>query len=74
MRGPHARGRLRGLPARPALARDAAGRTVVPADIPLLAIVLLWAFNFTAIRYAISHGFAPLSYAPLRWAIAALAF
>jgi drug/metabolite transporter (DMT)-like permease len=47
---------------------------IVPADLLLLAIVLLWAFNFTAIRYAVSHGFAPLTYAPLRWAIAAVAF
>ena len=39
-----------------------------------LGTVLLWSFNFTAIRYAVSHGFAPLSYAAVRWAIAALAF
>jgi drug/metabolite transporter (DMT)-like permease len=69
-----ARGRLRWPPARPVLHRDAAGRRVVPADLLLLAIVLLWAFNFTAIRYAVSHGFAPLTYASVRWAIAALAF
>ena len=71
---PPARGRLRGPLARPALARDVTERAVVPADLLLVAIVLLWAFNFTAIRYAVSHGFAPLTYASLRWAIAALAF
>ena len=46
----------------------------LPADALLLATVLLWSFNFTAIRYAVSHGFAPLTFAPVRWAIAAAAF
>ncbi len=44
------------------------------ADVLLLVVVVLWAFNFTAIRYAVSHGFEPLAYASLRWGIAALAF
>jgi len=36
--------------------------------------VLLWSFNFTAIRYAVSHGLEPLTYAPVRWVIAGAAF
>jgi drug/metabolite transporter (DMT)-like permease len=47
---------------------------VVPGDLLLLAVVALWSFNFTALRYAVSHGFDPLVYASLRWPIAALAF
>ncbi len=45
----------------------------VPAEGFLLATVLLWSFNFTAFRYGITHGFAPLTYAPLRWALAGVA-
>ncbi len=45
----------------------------VPAEGFLVATVLLWSFNFTAFRYAITHGFAPLAYAPLRWGIAGVA-
>ena len=73
MRPETARGRGR-VAARPALRRNGAGRRAVPADLLLLAIVLLWSFNFTAIRYAVSHGFEPLTFAAFRWAIAALAF
>jgi drug/metabolite transporter (DMT)-like permease len=68
------RGRRTRLPARLVLSRDTTGRAVVPADLLLLLIVLLWAFNFTAIRYAVSHGFQPLTYASVRWTIAALAY
>lgn len=63
-----------GLAATSGLARGAARHAELSADLLLMAVVLLWAFNFTAIRYAVSHGFAPLTYAPLRWGIAALAF
>lgn len=45
----------------------------IPADGLLLGTVLLWSFNFTAIRYGITHGFAPLAYAPLRWGLAGVA-
>jgi drug/metabolite transporter (DMT)-like permease len=45
----------------------------VPADSLLLGTVLLWSFNFTAIRYGITHGFQPLAYAPLRWGLAGVA-
>jgi drug/metabolite transporter (DMT)-like permease len=46
----------------------------MPADLLLLAIVLLWSFNFTAVRYAVSHGFQPLAYASVRWTVAALVY
>lgn len=45
----------------------------VPAEGLLLGTVLLWSFNFTAIRYGITHGFEPLTYAPLRWGLAGVA-
>ncbi len=51
-----------------------AERRDVSAELLLLTIVVLWAFNFTAIRYSLSHGFKPLTYAPLRWVIATAAF
>jgi drug/metabolite transporter (DMT)-like permease len=57
-----------------AVARGRLARLAVSADLLLLVVVVLWAFNFTAIRYAVSHGFEPLAYASLRWGIAALAF
>ncbi len=44
-----------------------------PAEGLLLATVLFWSFNFTALRYGITHGFAPLAYAPLRWSLAGVA-
>ncbi len=44
-----------------------------PAEGLLLVTVLLWSFNFTALRYGITHGFAPLAYAPLRWGLAGIA-
>ena len=45
----------------------------IPAESLLLATVLLWSFNFTAVRYGVTHGFQPLVYVALRWAIAGLA-
>jgi drug/metabolite transporter (DMT)-like permease len=44
------------------------------AELLLLFAVLAWSFNFTALKYALSHGFSPLAFAPLRWVIAAVAF
>jgi drug/metabolite transporter (DMT)-like permease len=44
------------------------------AELLLLVVVLSWSFNFTALKYALGHGFAPLALAPLRWGMAALAF
>ena len=47
---------------------------VASADLLLLGTVLLWSFNFAAVKYAVTHGFTPLTYAPIRWAIAGTAF
>jgi drug/metabolite transporter (DMT)-like permease len=45
----------------------------VPSETILLGTVVLWSFNFTAIRYGVTHGFEPIAYVALRWAIAAAA-
>src|SRR6266540_2029430 len=42
------------------------------ADLMLLATVSLWALNFTVSKYILDHGFRPLSYSSVRYAIAAL--
>jgi drug/metabolite transporter (DMT)-like permease len=46
----------------------------VPADALLLATVLFWSFNFTVVKYALTHGWEPLSYSSVRFAIGALLF
>jgi drug/metabolite transporter (DMT)-like permease len=45
----------------------------LPSEGLLLATVLLWSFNFTAIRYGVTNGFEPLPYVALRWATAGAA-
>src|SRR4051794_36380296 len=40
----------------------------------LLATVVLWALNLTVSRYILLHGFAPLSYATVRYGFAAAIF
>src|SRR6478672_9846127 len=45
----------------------------LPSEGLLLATVLLWSFNFTAVRFGVTHGFEPLPYVALRWAIAGAA-
>lgn len=45
----------------------------IPSESLLLGTVLLWSFNFTAVRYGVTHGFEPLVYVALRWAIAGVA-
>src|SRR5919204_2143466 len=40
----------------------------------LLATVVLWAFNFTVTRYALTHGWHPLAYSSLRYSAGALLF
>jgi drug/metabolite transporter (DMT)-like permease len=40
----------------------------------LLATVLLWALNLSVTRYILTHGFAPLAYAVIRYGVAAAAF
>jgi drug/metabolite transporter (DMT)-like permease len=41
------------------------------ADLMLLTTVTLWGLNFTAARYLITHGFAPLAFASPRYLMAA---
>jgi len=43
-------------------------------ELMLLATVLLWALNLSVTRYIIKHGLAPLSYATVRYGLAALMF
>ena len=38
----------------------------------LLVTVSIWAFNFTVTRYALTHGFEPLTYSATRFAAAAI--
>jgi drug/metabolite transporter (DMT)-like permease len=44
------------------------------ADLMLLVTMVLWALNFIASKYILSHGFAPLAYAMPRYAAAATIF
>ena len=44
------------------------------ADAMLLVTVCLWALNFTVSKYILDHGFRPLTYSGIRYAIAALIF
>lgn len=46
----------------------------LPADVLLLVTVLCWSFNFTAAKYALTHGFAPLAYSALRFGLGAAVF
>jgi drug/metabolite transporter (DMT)-like permease len=52
----------------------AAVRHRLPPDVLLLVTVLLWGFNFTAARYALTHGFQPLAYSSFRFGLGALLF
>jgi drug/metabolite transporter (DMT)-like permease len=46
----------------------------IPADALLLITVVFWSFNFTVVKYALTHGWEPLSYSSVRFAIGALLF
>jgi len=46
----------------------------VPADVLLLITVVFWSFNFTVVKYALTHGWEPLTYSSVRFAIGALLF
>ena len=46
----------------------------LPADVLLLATVLFWSFNFTVVKYALTHGWEPLAYSSIRFAIGAVIF
>jgi drug/metabolite transporter (DMT)-like permease len=43
-------------------------------ELMLLAVVVLWALNLTVTRYILTHGFAPLPYATVRYGLAAVVF
>jgi drug/metabolite transporter (DMT)-like permease len=43
-------------------------------DLMLLVTVLLWAFNFTVTKYALTHGWRPLAYSAIRYSAGALLF
>ena len=49
-------------------------RQRIPADVLLLATVVFWSFNFTVVKYALTHGWEPLAYSSVRFAIGALLF
>jgi drug/metabolite transporter (DMT)-like permease len=49
-------------------------RRRLPADVLLLVTVLFWSFNFTVVKYALTHGWKPLSYSSVRFAIGAVLF
>jgi drug/metabolite transporter (DMT)-like permease len=44
------------------------------ADFLLLATVTLWALNFTAAKYILTHGFRPLAFSSVRYGMAGLLF
>jgi drug/metabolite transporter (DMT)-like permease len=44
------------------------------ADGLLLTTVVIWSFNFVAVKYAVTHGLAPLAYAALRFGAGSLLF
>jgi len=46
----------------------------IPPDALLLVTVLFWSFNFTVVKYALTHGWEPLAYSSVRFAIGALLF
>ena len=49
-------------------------RRVSTVELMLLVTVLLWALNVSVTKYILEHGFRPLAYASLRYAIAGLIF
>lgn len=44
-----------------------------PSEALLLGTVLLWSFNFSAVRYGVTHAIDPMVYVALRWLLAGLA-
>ena len=44
------------------------------AEIALLVTVVIWSLNFTATKYVLDHGMAPLAYSSLRFATAGFIF
>jgi drug/metabolite transporter, DME family len=54
--------------------RPAAVRHRLPPDVLLLTTVVFWSFNFTVVKYALTHGWEPLSYSSVRFAIGGAIF
>jgi drug/metabolite transporter (DMT)-like permease len=46
----------------------------IPPDVLLLTTVLFWSFNFTVVKYALTHGWEPLAYSSTRFAVGAVLF
>ena len=46
----------------------------LPADVLLLITVVFWSFNFTVVKYALTHGWEPLAYSSIRFAVGAVIF
>jgi drug/metabolite transporter (DMT)-like permease len=46
----------------------------LPPDVLLLITVLFWSFNFTVVKYALTHGWKPLTYSSVRFAVGAVLF
>jgi drug/metabolite transporter (DMT)-like permease len=46
----------------------------LPPDVLLLITVLFWSFNFTVVKYALTHGWKPLTYSSVRFAAGAVLF
>ena len=59
---------------RPRVYRPAVVRHRLPADVLLLTTVLFWSFNFTVMKYALTHGWEPLAYSSVRYAIGGAIF
>lgn len=49
-------------------------RNRIPPDVLLLATVLLWSLNFSAVKFGLERGFEPITYAAIRFAGAAMIF
>jgi drug/metabolite transporter (DMT)-like permease len=49
-------------------------RRLSTVELMLLTVVLLWALNLSVTKYILTHGFAPLSYATVRYGCAGLVF
>jgi drug/metabolite transporter (DMT)-like permease len=49
-------------------------RRLSTVELMLLTTVVLWALNVSVTKYILEHGFLPLSYASLRYALAGLLF
>ncbi len=49
-------------------------RRRIPADVLLLTTIVFWSFNFTVVKYALTHGWNPLSYSSVRFALGAVLF